>query len=454
MTNIFEDTRLRPELRAGLAKIGFKKATKVQSAVIPVMLDHQSVIVQAATGSGKTHAYLLPLLNDIDPADQCVQAIVTAPSRELADQLYQVARQLRDASGLAISIAHLAGGSDRDRQIAKFAQNKPQLIVATPGRLLDFADKKILVLDRVKNFVIDEADMTLDMGFLSDVDKVAARLPKDVVMSAFSATIPVKLANFLRKYMAKPQEIVIDNPAVIAPTIKNDLLDIGSKDRKKIVYQLLTMGQPYLALVFANTKQKVDELAAYLSEKGLRVAKIHGGITERERKRTLREVRNGQFQYLVASDLAARGIDIDGVSLVINYEIPKDLEFMIHRIGRTGRNGLPGHAVTLIREEEMDRVAGLEKMGVHFDFVEIKGGELTARSHYRRRDNRKATKTRTVNAQTKGIVAKAKRKKKPGYKKKIKRAIQEDNRQQRKLEQRHEMRHQKRLRKRKREQGR
>ena len=168
----------------------------------------------------------------------------------------------------------------------------------------------------------------------------------------------------------------------------------------------------------------------------------------------MREVRNGQFQYLVASDLAARGIDIDGVSLVINYEIPKDLEFMIHRIGRTGRNGLPGHAVTLIREEEMDRVAGLEKMGVHFDFVEIKGGELTARSHYRRRDNRKATKTRTVNAQTKGIVAKAKRKKKPGYKKKIKRAIQEDNRQQRKLEQRHEMRHQKRLRKRKREQGR
>ena len=454
MTNIFEDTRLRPELRAGLAKIGFKKATKVQSAVIPVMLDHQSVIVQAATGSGKTHAYLLPLLNDIDPADQCVQAIVTAPSRELADQLYQVARQLRDASGLAISIAHLAGGSDRDRQIAKFAQNKPQLIVATPGRLLDFADKKILVLDRVKNFVIDEADMTLDMGFLSDVDKVAARLPKDVVMSAFSATIPVKLANFLRKYMAKPQEIVIDNPAVIAPTIKNDLLDIGSKDRKKIVYQLLTMGQPYLALVFANTKQKVDELAAYLSEKGLRVAKIHGGITERERKRTLREVRNGQFQYLVASDLAARGIDIDGVSLVINYEIPKDLEFMIHRIGRTGRNGLPGHAVTLIREEEMDRVAGLEKMGVHFDFVEIKGGELTARSHYRRRDNRKSAKTRTVNAQTKVIVAKAKRKKKPVYKKKIKRAIQEDNRQQRKLEQRHEMRHQKRLRKRKREQGR
>lgn len=453
MNNIFTDSRLREEIRFALDKIGFKKPTPVQEKVIPVMLKRQSVVVQAATGSGKTHAYLVPVLNDIDVDDKYVQAIVTAPSRELADQLYKVARQLRDASGLNISIALLAGGQDRDRQIAKFEQNKPQLVIATPGRLLDFADKKILTLDRVKDFVIDEADMTLDLGFLADVDKIASRMPKDVVMSAFSATIPVKLSNFLRKYMEKPEEIVIDNPAVIAPTIKNDLLDIGSKDRKKIVYQLLTMGQPYLALIFANTKQKVDELADYLASQGLRVAKIHGGITERERKRTLREVRNGQFQYVVASDLAARGIDIDGVSLVINYEIPKDLEFIIHRIGRTGRNGLPGHAVTLVREEEMNRVGALEHMGVHFDFVEIKDGALVPRTHYRRRDNRTA-KARQLAPHMKGVVKKVKSKRKPGYKKKIRQAIQEDNRKKRKIEARHEMRHQKRLRKRKREQNR
>lgn len=453
MNNIFTDTRLRSEIRQGLAKIGFTKPTPVQEKVIPAMLKGESVIVQAATGSGKTHAYLIPILNAIDEDARCVQAIVTAPSRELADQLYRVARQLRDASGLNITIAHLAGGSDRDRQIAKFEQNKPQLVIATPGRLLDFADKKILLLDQVKNFVIDEADMTLDLGFLADVDKIAARLPKDVVMSAFSATIPVKLTNFLRKYMAKPEEIVIDNPAVIAPTIKNDLLDIGSKDRKKIVYKLLTMGQPYLALVFANTKQMVDELADYLTKQGLKVAKIHGGITERERKRTLREVRAGQYQYVVASDLAARGIDLPGVSLVINYEIPKDLEFIIHRIGRTGRNGLPGHAVTLVREEEMNRVGALEHMGVHFDFVEIKDGALAPRTHYRRRDNRTAS-NRQLDPHMKGVVKKVKSKRKPGYKKKIKQAIQEDNRKKRKIEARHEMRHQKRLRKRKREQNR
>lgn len=453
MNNIFTDTRLRSEIRQGLAKIGFTKPTPVQEKVIPAMLKGESVIVQAATGSGKTHAYLIPILNAIDEDARYAQAIVTAPSRELADQLYRVARQLRDNSGLNIAIAHLAGGSDRDRQIARFEQNKPQLVIATPGRLLDFADKKILLLDQVKNFVIDEADMTLDLGFLADVDKIAARLPKDVVMSAFSATIPVKLTNFLRKYMAKPEEIVIDNPAVIAPTIKNDLLDIGSKDRKKIVYKLLTMGQPYLALVFANTKQMVDELADYLTKQGLKVAKIHGGITERERKRTLREVRAGQYQYVVASDLAARGIDLPGVSLVINYEIPKDLEFIIHRIGRTGRNGLPGHAVTLVREEEMNRVGALEHMGVHFDFVEIKDGALAPRTHYRRRDNRTAA-NRQLDPHMKGVVKKVKSKRKPGYKKKIKQAIQEDNRKKRKIEARHEMRHQKRLRKHKREQNR
>lgn len=453
MNNTFTDSRIKPELQAGLEKIHFTKPTKVQERVIPTMLSRQNVIVQSATGSGKTHAYLVPVFNDIDLSSDYVQAIITAPSRELADQLYQVAKSLRKASGLNISIMHLAGGTDRERQLEKIENKNPQLVIATPGRLMDFVQKKIFAVDAVKDFIIDEADMTLDMGFLNDIDQVTAKLPKDVLFAAFSATIPVKLANFLRKYMAHPDEIIIDNPAIIAPTIKNDLLDVGSKDKKKVLYQLLTMGQPYLALVFANTKQKVDELTKFLQDQGLKVAKIHGGITERERKRTLRQVEQGQFQYVVASDLAARGLDIDGVSLVINYEVPRDLEFVIHRIGRTGRNGLPGHAVTLIREEEMNRIEELEKMGVHFDFVEIKKGELVPRKHYRRRDNREA-KNRKLDTKLVGYVKKEKRKRKPGYKKKIKRAIQEDNRQKRKLEQRHEVRKAKRQRRCRREQGR
>ena len=446
MNNIFENEQINPAIRQGLKKINFVRPTEVQEKVIPVLMARKNAVVQAVTGSGKTHAFLIPVMNEIDENLQFPQAILTTPSRELAQQLYQVARQLRDAAGLNITIAHLAGGSDRERQVDKISAHKPQIVVATPGRLHDFVEKKILPLDYVKNFVIDEADMTLDMGFLIEIDFVAQRLPQNCVLTAFSATIPVKLANFLRKYMAKPETIIIDNPTVISPTVKNDLLDIGSKSRKKILYQLLTMGQPYLALIFANTKQIVDELTEFLINQGLKVAKIHGGITERERKRTMREVEAGQYQYVVATDLAARGIDIEGVSLVINYEIPRELEFVIHRIGRTGRNGMSGHAITLIREEEMNQILKLEKMGIHFDFVEIKDSSLVPRTHYHNRKLRQST-SQGLDNKVRGMVKKAQKKRKPGYKKKIKRAIKQDRAQKNRIEQRSKIRKAKRQRK-------
>lgn len=449
MNNIFENEKLSPALRQGLKKINFVKPTEVQEKVIPVLLAHKNAVVQAVTGSGKTHAFLIPVMNEINEKLPYPQAILTTPSRELAQQLYQVTRQLRDAAGLNISVAQLAGGTDRERQLEKIGRHKPQIIIATPGRLHDFVAKKILPLDYVTNFVIDEADMTLDMGFLGEIDFIAQRLPQNCVLTAFSATIPVKLANFLRKYMAKPETIIVDNPTVISPTVKNDLLDVGSKNRKKILYQLLTIGQPYLALIFANTKQTVDELTEFLIKQGLRVAKIHGGITERERKRTMREVEAGQFQYVVATDLAARGIDIAGVSLVINYEIPRELEFVIHRIGRTGRNGMSGHAITLIREEEMDQIFKLENMGVHFDFVELKNGAIVARKHYHSRKTRQSS-SQSLDNKMRGLVKKAQKKRKPGYKKKIKRAIQLDNAQKNKIEQRSKIRKAKRQRKMKR----
>ena len=446
MNNIFENEKLSPALRQGLKKINFVKPTEVQEKVIPVLLAHKNAVVQAVTGSGKTHAFLIPVMNEINEKLPYPQAILTTPSRELAQQLYQVTRQLRDAAGLNISVAQLAGGTDRERQLEKIGRHKPQIIIATPGRLHDFVAKKILPLDYVTNFVVDEADMTLDMGFLGEIDFIAQRLPQNCVLTAFSATIPVKLANFLRKYMAKPETIIVDNPTVISPTVKNDLLDVGSKNRKKILYQLLTIGQPYLALIFANTKQTVDELTEFLIKQGLRVAKIHGGITERERKRTMREVEAGQFQYVVATDLAARGIDIAGVSLVINYEIPRELEFVIHRIGRTGRNGMSGHAITLIREEEMDQIFKLENMGVHFDFVEIKNGAIVARKHYHSRKTRQSS-SQSLDNKMRGLVKKAQKKRKPGYKKKIKRAIQLDKAQKNKIEQRSKIRKAKRQRK-------
>lgn len=423
-TNLFQDQLIKPELRAGLKKIGFDHPTPVQAKVIPQLLAGESVVVQAMTGSGKTHAYLLPVFNQVDPDLEQVQAVITAPSRELVEQLYQAARQLRDKSGLQIRIEKMSGGSDRGRQEDKLAHGKPQAIVATPGRLADFAGKKLLNFDALRFFVVDEADMTMDMGFLNTLGQIMQRFPQGYQFAAFSATIPVKLRNFLKKARRDLQFIVIDNPAVIAPTIQNDLLDIGSRDRKEVLYQLLTMGQPYLALVFANTKEKVDEITDYLNAQGLKTAKIHGGITQRERRRTLREVENGQYQYVVASDLAARGIDIAGVSLVINYELPRDLEFVIHRIGRTGRNGLNGHAVTLIVEEEMPRVLQLEKMGVKFDFKQLKNGALVERKHYHARTSRRQHSGQ-LSGQTRGFIKKQQKKRKPGYKKKIRQAVRQ-----------------------------
>lgn len=439
MSNVFADPRLIAALTTGLKKINFTTPTPVQKQVIPAMLSHQTVVVQAATGSGKTHAYLLPLFNQIVAETPVVQAIVTAPSRELADQLYQVAKELRDACGLDIQIAHLAGGTDRERQVTQLTHRNPQLVIATPGRLTDLVKKKILTVDQVKTFVIDEADMTLDMGFLADVETVMAKLPKDVQVAAFSATIPVKLRHFLHKYLTRPEAIVVDNPTVIAPTIKNDLLDVGAKNRKHVIYQLLTLGQPYLAMVFANTKQTVDELTKYLQDQGLKVTKIHGDIPARERKRVLRRIEAGQYQYVVATDLAARGLDIDGVSLVINAEIPRDLEFVVHRIGRTGRNGLSGHAITLIHEEELNRIAELEHIGIKFDFVELRSGVLQPRKNHHAREQRRAKNDR-LDPKLLGFVKKEKRQRKPGYKKKIQAAIKDDAAKKRKLQTRHDLR--------------
>ncbi|MGX4763712.1 DEAD/DEAH box helicase [Holzapfeliella sp. JNUCC 72] len=432
MISIFENDYLTDAVKNGLIEIGFKKPTPVQTRVIPKLLKRQSAVVQAQTGSGKTHAFLVPLVNNLDVDMKQLQAIVTAPSRELAQQIHKNLEQLLQASGLDAKAQLLVGGSDRQKQIKK-VESQPQVVVGTPGRILDFAEKKILNLDNVQTFVIDEADMTLDLGFLDDVDKIASRLPLKLSMSVFSATIPAKLKPFLTKYMGHPDYITIDNPEIISPTIQNDLIEVDGKNPNATIYQLLTMGQPYLALIFANTKTRVDEIHHYLSSQGLQVAKIHGGITTRERKRVMRQVQNLEYQYVVATDLAARGIDIEGVSHVINAELPKDLEFFIHRVGRTGRNQMSGTAITLIEHRQLNLVAELEKMGIKFAPKKIEKGQLVdATSRHRRTDRQ--SKQEKLDPKIRGFVKKAKVKKKPGYKKKIRAEIENDARQKRKLE--------------------
>lgn len=431
----FKQFQFKPFLMEALKEKGFQQPTQVQEKLIPMIQKGKNVIGQSQTGSGKTHTFLLPLLNKIDPTIDEVQVIITTPSRELANQIYQAAIQAAKFSSPEIHISNFIGGTDKQRQLIKLKNQQPQLVVGTPGRILDMINEQALKVHTAFAFVIDEADMTLDMGFLEDVDQIASRLPKNLQMLVFSATIPEKLRPFLKKYLENPVIEEIKSETVIASTIDNWLFSTKGKDVNQLVYQLLTIGHPYLAIIFANTKQRVDEITTYLKEHGLRVAKIHGDISPRERKRVMRQVQNLEYQYVVATDLAARGIDIEGVSEVINTEIPKDLDFFIHRVGRTGRNGLKGTAITLYSPADEQQITEIEKLGITFQPKGIKNGEIIATYDRNRRLKREKTQDE-LDPILIGLVKKKQKKIKPGYKKKIERAITDSNKQKRKVERR------------------
>lgn len=435
----FETFEFKPFITNALKELGFSQPTEVQQRLIPLIQKKKSVVGQSQTGTGKTHTFLLPLMDRIDPTKNEVQVVVTAPSRELATQIYQAAKQIAGFSDPLIRVTNFVGGTDKKRQIERLQHQQPHIVIGTPGRILDLLNEQALDIHTANAFVVDEADMTLDMGFLAEVDQIAGRLPERLQILVFSATIPEKLRPFLKKYMQNPIIEEIKPKAVLSETIENWLVSTKGRNTNQQIYQLLTMGQPYLAIVFANTKQKVDEITDYLKNQGLKVAKIHGDITPRERKRIMRQVQNMDYQYVVATDLAARGIDIEGVSHVINAELPSDLEFFIHRVGRTGRNGLPGTAITLYDPADEASIIALEKIGVTFEPKELKNGELVDSYDRNRRKKREKSKDE-LDPTLIGLVKKKKKKIKPGYKKKIQRAVDDSNRQKRKIERRQQTR--------------
>ncbi|RRG09019.1 MAG: ATP-dependent helicase [Lactobacillus sp.] len=439
MTATFESFKFQPFIGEALKAIQFTEPTPVQEKIIPLVQEGKSVVGQSQTGSGKTHAFLLPLVNGINPQQHHVQVVIATPSRELAYQIYEATKQLVKTAPEQIIVHNYVGGTDKKRQIEQLKRQQPSIVIGTPGRIMDLIKEQALDVHSAQHFVVDEADMTLDMGFLDQVDRIAGSLPSDVQMLVFSATIPEKLRPFLKKYMQNPVVEEIPVTSVISPNVDNWLLSTKGKSKNHLIYQLLTMGEPYLALVFANTKTRVEEIVDYLQKHNLKVAMIHGGMAPRERKRVMRQVHNLDFQFVVATDLAARGIDIEGVSVVINDDIPTDLEFFIHRVGRTGRNQMKGTAVTLYEPDNDVQVSQLEKMGIEFKPKEIKNGEIVDTYHRNRRDHRKQ-KQSELDPTLKGFVKKTKKKVKPGYKKKIKGAISEKERQDRKLAKRHEMR--------------
>ena len=436
----FSQYNFNDAINKSLKEIHFEEPTPVQEAVISLINKKKDIIVQSETGSGKTHAFLLPAMNALT-SDQEVQLLIATPSRELAYQIYEDTQAILKNYPEEYNAFIFVGGADRDRQRRKLEAHQPQIAIGTPGRLWDLISDNSLHVENVQRYVIDEADMTLDMGFLDVVDKITDKLPEDREMMVFSATIPQKLEPFLKKYMHGPQRVEIKNNSIIPKNVDNWLMFSHGRDKKEIIYQLMTIGEPYLVLVFANTKKTVDEIYQYLRGKGLKVARIHGGLTPRERKRTMKQVENMEYQFVIATDLAARGIDINGVSHVINAEIPDDLDFFVHRVGRTGRNNMSGIAITLYDPGEENKIDAIEHMGISFEPKDIKNGEIVEAVERDRRFTRKANQEK-LDTKLVGYVKKQKTKRKPGYKKKIKKAINEEHRQQRKIKIRQERRKQ------------
>lgn len=421
----FTRFQLKPFLLEALQARHFFKPTEIQEKIIPSILNGASVVGQSQTGTGKTYAFLLPILTRINPEEEKVQAVITAPTRELASQLYQETLQLLeyDQSEEKISAKLFIGGTDKNRDVERL-KTPPHLVIGTPGRINDLAEMGILPVYTATMMVVDEADMMLEMGFLEDVDQIAARLPKELQMMVFSATIPENLRPFLKKYMENPLFVQIDPKEKTPPNIEHVFIPRRGRNKGELVAEILQSFNPFLALVFANTRKTVDELADDLSERGLKVGIIHGDLTPRERKQMMNRIRNLEFQYIVATDLAARGIDIEGVSHVVQYELPRDLNFYIHRSGRTGRGKYTGISITIFDEADEKSIEKLEKMGIAIQYKDLIDGQWEP-IRYR--------KTRKKRYEQPPVILKKPKKIKPGYKKKqremMKRLMKRQNRQ-------------------------
>lgn len=431
----FTQFQLKDYIMKAIEDLGFEQATEVQEKLIPVVLSGRDLIAESKTGSGKTHTFLLPIFERLEEDLPQVQAVITAPSRELATQIYQAARQIASFSETEIWVANYVGGTDKARQIEKLTSHQPHIVIGTPGRIDDLVKSGSLAIHKAKTFVVDEADMTLDLGFLKEVDQIAGSLPKALQFMVFSATIPQKLQPFLKKYLSNPVMEQIKTKTVISDTIDNWLVSTKGRDKNSQILNITQILQPYLAMIFVNTKTRADELHGYLVSNGLRVAKIHGDVPPRERKRIMNQVKNLQFEYIVATDLAARGIDIEGISHVINDAIPQDLSFFVHRVGRTGRNGLSGTAITLYQPSDDSDIQELEKLGITFRPKVLKDGSFEDTYDRDRRVHREKT-MKPLDNELLGLVKKKKKKIKPGYKKKIGWKIEEKRQRERRAENR------------------
>ena len=348
---LFSELGLSPELLKAVEGLGFEQPSPIQAAGIPPALEGRDVVGQSQTGSGKTMAFAVPVVQLLDPKIKGMQALILCPTRELANQVCEEVHKLA-AHKPGMKAVPVYGGSSYDRQI-RGIEGGAQIVVGTPGRVLDMVNRKILKLENVKILVFDEADAMLDMGFREEIDEVLAKVPKERQTLFFSATLSGPIRYLIDKYTRNAAVCTIEHKAMTVPTVEQGYYEVQNRSKVEVLTRVLDIEQPRLAIVFANTKRMVDETTDSLMARGYAVDRLHGDLNQTMRERVLKNFRNGAVEVLIATDVAARGLDVDNIDLVVNLELPYDEEDYIHRIGRTGRAGRKGKAVSFLSGREI-----------------------------------------------------------------------------------------------------
>ena len=422
----FEDFNLKDTTMAFIEKNHFTQPTPIQEQVIPSALRGKDIIGLSSTGSGKTHAYLIPIMEKVDPNSDEAQFVITAPTRELATQIFEMAKVMTEILP-ELRVRLYVGGRERSKDIEQLEKSQPHIVIGTPGRIKDlFLNAGALRIDKASMLVVDEADMTLEYGFLDEIDAFAGRLDEHLQMLAFSATMPEQLKPFINKYMHHPITYQIGEKVRFNPDIKHVLVPCYHHSYAETILSILPGFQPYVCLIFANTRQEASEIAEELRKNKVSVSEIHGDLTSRKRKQAMKSISNAEHTYVVATDLAARGIDIGEVTHVISCGFPEDLEYYIHRAGRTGRAGSTGICYALYQESDDQAIRSLQKRGIKFDHARHRStGWQTLHPYGQRRLKTDDELEKKIAM----IMTKKNTKVKPGYKKKRAAAIDRVHRQ-------------------------
>ena len=355
----FNELHLSTELLAEIEKAGFVEASPIQEKTIPLAMAGKDVIGQAQTGTGKTAAFGFPTLEKIDTDNPAVQALIIAPTRELAVQSQEELFRFGRSKG--VKVRSVYGGSSIEKQI-KALKSGAHIVVGTPGRLLDLIKRKALKLNQIETLILDEADEMLNMGFLEDIESIISRVPEERQTLLFSATMPDAIKRIGVKFMKEPEHVKIAAKELTTELVDQYYIRVKENEKFDTMTRLMDVEQPELSIVFGRTKRRVDELTRGLKIRGFRAEGIHGDLDQGKRLRVLRDFKNGNLDVLVATDVAARGLDISGVTHVYNYDIPQDPESYVHRIGRTGRAGKSGQSITFVAPNEMGYLQIIENL--------------------------------------------------------------------------------------------